>query len=135
MQLQSTLFVIQAPQLPAQRIDIGRGRIQRELLLRRQPSASLTAKPVTLLSPQRGFPVALLRQRRALFILRQAVTRVRQQGRRAAQDALEAQDVVHGGERIRAGFAPVCIAAQEASLEFVARQQFLAAECSLLQEQ
>ena len=135
LELYAALFPMQATQLLAQRIDIGLGRIQRDLPLRRQPSASLAAQPVILLSPLRGLPVAFLRQRLALFVLRQAVAGVRQQRRRAAEEALQAQDVLQGGERIRAVRAPVRIAAQEASLEFIARQQFLAAQCGLFEQQ
>ena len=126
---------MQATQLLAQRIDIGLGRIQRDLPLRRQPSASLTPQLVTLLSPLRQFPAAFLCQQLALSELRQAVAGVRQQRRRAAEETLQAQDVLHGSERIRAVRAPVRIAAEEASLEFIARQQFLAAQRGLFEQQ
>ena len=79
--------------------------------------------------------IAFLSQRRALFNLRQAIAGALQQRRRTAEEALQAQYVLHGDERFRAVRAPARVAPKEASLDVIARQQFLAAQCGLFEQQ
>src|SRR5262245_24271479 len=126
---------MQATQPFAQRLYVGIGRIQRKPPLVGQPVASLVPQPAAFLSPLRGQSVALTRQRFPLTGLRLSIAVVWQQGRRPAEESFQLPDVLQGAARLGAFGAYIFVAAEEAPLDLVARQQLLTSQCSLLEQQ